>query len=44
MDLEENEHKCILEILTANKIVITEDTMNWMDAVYYRMSTITKRQ
>ena len=34
-DIEENEHKGLLEFLIPNKIAITEDTMNWMDAIYF---------
>ena len=42
MDLEENEHKGILEFLTPNKIVITEDSMNWMDAIYFAGETLIR--
>ena len=34
-ELEENEHKGILDFLTPDKIVITDENFTWTDAVYF---------
>ena len=41
-ELEENEHKGVLDFLTTEKIVITDEAMNWMDAVYFAGETLIR--
>ena len=41
-ELEENEHKGVLDFLTTEKIVISDEQMNWMDAVYFAGETLIR--
>lgn len=41
-EIEENEHKGILDFLTPDKILITDESMNWMDAVYFAGETLIR--
>lgn len=34
-EIEDNEHKGILDFLTADKIALTNEKMSWIDAVYF---------
>ena len=41
-ELEENEHKGILDFLTFDKIVITDEKFNWTDAIYFAGETLIR--